>query len=181
MACAESPRAELAPEFRVERAGGATALQAYILVQAGRGDSAVDGRWLRSVPVKEGTYYQFAVEYQAKQVASPERSVLARVVWRDARGKQVEMPEYPVTSPHQTPDGWAMLTGTYRAPEKAVSARLELHLRWAAQGEVRWRTADLKAAAPPASRPVRLATVNHRPQGTHSPQAEPGAVRRLGF
>jgi predicted amidohydrolase len=166
----ESPRAELAPEFRVERSGGATPLHPYILVQAGRGNPSVDGRWIRSVPVKEGTFYQFAVEYQAKQVASPERSVLARVVWRDARGKQVEMPEYPVTSPHQAPDGWAMLTGTYRAPEKAASARLELHLRWAAQGQVRWRTADLKAAAPPAARPVRLATVNHRPQGTHSSQ-----------
>jgi predicted amidohydrolase len=166
----ESPRAELAPEYRIERTGGGTALQPCVLVQAGRGDPSVDGRWIRTVPVKEGNFYQFAVDYTARNVVSPQRSVLARVVWLDGQGKQVEMPEYPVTSPHPKPDGWTALTGIYQAPKKSASARLELHLRWAAKAEVRWRGAEWKATAPPASRPVRLAAVNHRPQGTHSPK-----------
>lgn len=166
----EAPRPEIAPAFRVERIGPADSSQAYQLVQSGRGDGAVDGRWLRRVPIKSGCFYEFRAEYQAEKVADPARSVLARVVWLDDRGKRLETPEYPVTSPHRTSDGWTVLTGTYAAPKGSSQARLELHLRWTAHGSVRWRNADLKSTAPPAARPVRLATVNHRPRGTHSPQ-----------
>jgi predicted amidohydrolase len=61
-------------------------------------------------------------------------------------------------------------TGTYRAPESAARALLELHLRWAARGEVVWRNARLDETGPPAPRTVRLAAVNHRPRGSKSPQ-----------
>src|ERR1017187_1720022 len=166
----EAPRPEIAPIFRVDRIGGGPSSGTYLLVQEGRGDAAVDGRWLRTVPVKGAGYYEFTAEYQAEDVAGPERSVLARVVWLDGRGKQVETAEYPVTGRHRTRDGWTVLTGTYCAPAGSSLARLELHLRWAARGKVRWRNADLKSTTPPARRPVRLATVNHRPRGTHSPQ-----------
>ncbi len=139
-------------------------------MQSGRGDAAVDGRWLRRLPVKAGGFYQFTAEYKAQNVTSPERSVLSRVVWLDSRGKQVETPEYPLTSPHRSSDGWTVLTGTYAAPVGSSLARLELHLRWAADGQVRWRKVELKPSEPPARRLVRLATVNHRPRGTRSPQ-----------
>src|SRR5271165_1721486 len=166
----EAPREEIAPVFRVERIGSDSSSGLYILCQEGRGDAAVDGRWVRTVAVKGKGYYQFTALYQAAKVDDPERSVLARVDWLDARGKRVETPEYPVTSPHRTPDGWTVLTGTYAAPEGSSQAKLELHLRWAPLGKVRWRDAELKPTSPPMARPVRLATVNHRPRGTHSPQ-----------
>jgi predicted amidohydrolase len=166
----ESPRDEIAPAFRVERSGDGASPHAFLLGLAGRGDPAVDGRWVRTVPVKGRNYYQFAAEYQARNVDHPERSVLARVEWLDDHGRRVETPEYPLTSPHLTRDGWTVLTGIYPAPKQAVQAQLELHLRWAARGDVRWRNADLKSTAPPAPRPVRLAAVNHRPRGTRSPQ-----------
>src|SRR5262245_50713417 len=95
------------------------------LALAGRGDEAVDGRWQRTVPVTAGRYYTFRADFRAKQVATPERSALARVVWLDASGKQVNQPEYPVTSPHAA-NGATVLTGTYQAPEKTAQARLEL-------------------------------------------------------
>ena len=69
------------------------------------GDEAVDGRWQRTVPVTAGRYYTFRADYRAKQVATPERSSLARVVWLDASGKQVAQPEYPVTSTHKATNG----------------------------------------------------------------------------
>ncbi len=166
----EAPRPEIAPIFRVERNGDEPSSGTYLLVQEGRGDAAVDGRWLRTVPVKGAGYYEFTAEYQAEDVAGPERCVLARVVWLDGGGKPVETAEYPVTSRQRTRDGWTVLTGTYCAPAASSQARIELHLRWAARGKVRWRNADLKSTAPPARRAVRLATVNHRPRGTHSPQ-----------
>jgi predicted amidohydrolase len=56
-----------------------------------------------------------------------------------------------------------VLGGVYRAPDGATGARLELHLRWTARGEVLWRGAALRESDPPAPRRVRLAAVNHRP------------------
>jgi predicted amidohydrolase len=165
----DAPRLEIAPIFRVERGGDAGSPEAYVLVQAGRGDPSVDGRWLRAVPVKAEAHYAFVAEYQARNVANPERSVLARVVWLDDQGRLLGTPEYPLTSPHRTRDGWTVLTGIYPAPARATQARLELHLRWSPHGDVRWRGADLRSTAPPVRRAVRLATVNHRPRGTRSP------------
>jgi predicted amidohydrolase len=166
----EAPRAEIAPLFRVERPADALAVYKYMLVLAGRGDANVDGRWVRVLPVKAGVHYQFTVEYQAQDVAEPERSVLARVIWLDPLGKRVETPEYPRESPRRTADDWSTLEGQYLAPAGTVQAQVELHLRWAPRGEVRWRSADLKPAAPPVPRIVRLASVNHRPRGTKSPE-----------
>src|SRR5262249_24057037 len=108
------------------------------LALAGRGDEAVDGRWQRTVPATAGRHYTFLADYRARQVATPERGALAGVIWLDASGKKVGQPESPVTSPHSSKNGAPVLTGTYQAPEKTAQARLELHLRWAPQGEVVW-------------------------------------------
>jgi predicted amidohydrolase len=84
----------------------------------------------------------------------------------DAKEKQLGQPEYPMTSPHRTKDGWTVLTGTYQTPARAARARLELHLRWSARGEVLWRNPGLEKTSAPAARKVRLAAVNHRPRGS---------------
>lgn len=162
-------RPEIAPRFWVEQPKDGSASRTYHLGLAGR-DEAIDGRWLRTGPVEAGKYHVFQAEYQARNVATPARSILARVLWLDAKGKQLGQAEYPFTSPHQTSDGWAIVTGTYQAPAQATQAQLELHLRWTAQGEVLWRNAGLKETAPPAPRKVRLASINHRPRGSKSPQ-----------
>jgi predicted amidohydrolase len=161
-------RDEIAPRFWVEEAKAQVAPLPYGLGLAGRGDDAVDGRWRRTVPVAAGRYYLFRAEYRARDVATPARSVLARVLWLDAEGKQVVEAEYPLTSPRPTDDGWDVVTGAYQAPAPAARARLELHLRWAGHGQVVWRGAGLEETAPPAPRKVRLAAVNHRPHGSKS-------------
>jgi predicted amidohydrolase len=160
-------REEIAPASSFSRLGDG----AYALALAGRGDDAVDGRWQRRTPVAAGKYYVFRAEYRAENVATPARSVLARVAWLDAAGKQIGQADYPLTGSQPTADGWRVLTGTYQAPEKAAEAQLELHLRWAADGRVLFRNADLKVTTPPAPRKVRLASVNHRPRNSPSPQA----------
>jgi predicted amidohydrolase len=165
-------RAEIAPAFRVERPELGTSSQPppYLLGLSGKGDDSVDGRWLRTVPVRPGTYYTFHAEYRASNVPDPERSVLARLIWLDDHGKRLGTPEYPLTSPHSTRDGWTVQTGTYQAPDRAEQGQMELHLRWAPHGDVLWRGATLKEATPPGPRTVRLASINHRPRGTKSPQ-----------
>ena len=164
-----SARDEIAPRFWFERFGDSADKHTYVLGLAGRGDAAVDGRWQRRVPVEGGNFYQFHAEYRAEKVATPARSVLARVLWFNEAGKQVEQAEYPVTE-NDDGDDWIAVRGVYQAPTAAAQAQLELHLRWAPTGRVVWRSANLKEAAPPAPRVVRLASVNHRPRGSKSAQ-----------
>jgi predicted amidohydrolase len=158
-------REEIAPRSWSER----DAQGGLRLGLAGRGDDAVDGRWAREVPVVPGKTYAFGAAYRSQGVASPARSVLARLVWLEASGEAMRPMEYPLAGPPR-PDGWTPVAGAYRAPEKAARARLELHLRWTAAGEVRWREAGLREATLPAPRRVTLAAVYHRPRGTTSPR-----------
>jgi predicted amidohydrolase len=158
-------REEIAPRSWADRDGQG----GWLLGLAGRGDPAVDGRWAREVAVVPGRSYAFGAAYRASDVASPARSVLARLVWLDAAGETMRPMEYPLVGPAGS-DGWTLVAGVYRAPESAARARLELHLRWTAAGQVLWRGATLGEATLPRPRRATLAAVNHRPRGTRSPQ-----------
>jgi predicted amidohydrolase len=156
-------REEIAPRSFTERdpAGG------LVLGLAGRGDDAVDGRWLREAPVVPGKTYAFRGAWRAERVAAPSRSVLARLVFVDASGEPMRPMEYPLVGPAGT-DGWTPVAGLYVAPEKAARVRLELHLRWTADGEVRFRGIEVGESPAAGPRRVTLATVNHRPHDTKS-------------
>ena len=103
--------------------------------------------------------------YRAKGVALPRRSVVAEIHWRDAEGRKVPLdqptaaatsgarpgsprPSFPATRGTDA-QGWTEVSETYRAPSRATRAIVELHLRWAPEGEVRWRDVSLVEAAPP--------------------------------
>ena len=150
-----------------------------LLGLAGKGDAAVDGRWVREAPVTAGRVYAFHAAYRTVRVATPERSVLARVAWIDGSDESRRAMEYPVTTSAPGENGWAVLSGVYRAPEGAARARLELHLRWAADGEVLWRDVALRETEPPKPRRVRLAAVNHKPEETKSPEENREVFGRL--
>ncbi len=150
-----------------------------LLGLAGKGDGAVDGRWVREVEVDPGKVYAFQAACRTLRVGSPERSVLARVVWIDGSDSSRRAMEYPTAAGAAGESGWTVLSGVYRAPEGAARARLELHLRWAGEGEVRWRDVDLREAEPPAPRRVRLAAVNHQPARTRSPEENREVFGRL--
>src|SRR5439155_2036253 len=66
--------------------------------------------------------------------------------------------------------GWTEVSDTYQAPARASQAIIELHLRWAPGGRVRWAGVSLTETRPPAPRKVRLATVHFRPSGGKSPE-----------
>ncbi len=159
-------RDEIAPRSWSERGAG----REVVLGLAGRGDDAVDGRWAREVAVAPGKDYAFRAVYHAQRVASTARSVLARVVWLDAAGEPLRPMEYPIAAPSPGPDGWTAVAGVYRVPAGVSRARLELHLRWTPDGEVRWKGVEFQESVPPPARRVKLATIHHRPRGTASPQ-----------
>ncbi len=160
-----SPRPELAPRFWTEKTEGG-----LVLGLAAQGHPAPDGRWIRHVPVQPGKFYRFHAQWQAKNISHPVRSVVVRIGWEDEQGRRSAPPEYiPIFGP-TTADGWRQVLGMLQTPEKTVRARLELHLRWSSEGELRWRNIQFVPSDPPPPKKVRLAVVHHRPRGGKTPQ-----------
>jgi predicted amidohydrolase len=176
-----APRDEIRPEFSYQPDGAAGG---SLVIRAG-GREGVDGCWRKSVPVVGGKSYRFQASYQAIGVSLPRRSVVAEIHWRDAKGQKVpsDRPtvagylrgsvgiaetEFPATRGTDA-RGWTEVSDTYQAPSRAIQAVVELHLRWASEGEVRWRDVSMVESAPVLPRKVRLASVHFLPKGGKSP------------
>jgi predicted amidohydrolase len=178
-----APRDEIRPAFAYEPTGGLDGKGVFVIQHDRR--QGLDGYWTKTFPVRGGQHYRFAVRYQARGVALPRRSIVAKLDWRDAHGHKVVLDEPAVTSylrgaapqaesefPAPTGTdaaGWTELSDTYRATAKAARAIVELHLRWAPGGEVRWTEATLAETETPRPRKVRLATVHFQPRGGKTP------------
>jgi predicted amidohydrolase len=178
-----SPRDEIKPRFAFAPKAGPQRDGALVIEADAR--EGQQGWWLKSFPVEGGKHYRFTAWHRQENVESVRRSVLARVIWRDEKGKSVVRdtqivtnflkgftpvaePEYPLDTAADA-NGWTTMTGLYRAPAKAKQAVVELHLRWAPRGKVEWSNVALTETLTPAARKVRLATVHYRPQGGKTP------------
>lgn len=174
-----APREELRPEFSYKPKGGPSGSGSFV-VATGKLEG-LDGHWSKTFPVKGGQWYRFEALRRAEGVDSLRRCVLARVLWRDARGKAavrdepgarsyapgvppVSEPEYPEDGPLGA-GGWTAVGGVYRAPSKATHAVVELYLRWAPRARVEWSEVVFAETEPPVPRRVRLATVHYVPGG----------------
>jgi len=172
-----SLRDEIRPQF-------ATDWQNCLII---RSDSreGLDGCWRKVFPVNAGQTYRFSAVYQATNVPVPRRSIVVKLDWQDAQGhtlpldepkvsgvleKMTAMRETDFPSPvGRDKDGWTELAGTYRAPARATQASVELHLQWAANAEVKWKSISLAAVDPLPARKARLATVHFRCRGGKTP------------
>lgn len=142
----------------------------------------LDGHFSGVFPVEGGRFHRFQAWRRAGNIRAPHRSVLARIHWRDAQGRQVRHdapgavsyapgqapaaePEYPVDQPATPGSEWIELRGIYQVPKQARQAVVELHLRWAANAVVDWKDVSLVPIEPPAPRKVRIATVHYVPKG----------------
>lgn len=180
---ARSPRDEIRPEFDVEPGSGPDGGMALVIRADKR--EGLDGHWNRSFPVTGGRGCSFRAFYKARNVAAPWRSVVARLLWVTAEGRNARLDEpmvpgvlpgwqpvaeaeHPIVRGTNTA-GWTEISGVYRAPSNAAAVKVELHLQWAADAEVRWGGVTLTEAGPPAARNVRLAAVHFRPQGCTTP------------
>ena len=179
---AVTPRPELRPEFFSRPDGGPDG-KGSLSIRADQRDG-LDGHWEKKFPVVGGDWYEFRAVRRIESIASPRRSVLARVHWQDAKGRPVHHdapgassyapgkppmaePEYPNDGATDKA-GWTVVSGLYRVPSKAVQAVVELHLRWAPRGSVEWASVSLAKTNGPPERKVRLATIHYRPKGGHS-------------
>ncbi|GMW00073.1 MAG: hypothetical protein AMXMBFR84_12110 [Candidatus Hydrogenedentota bacterium] len=172
-------RDEIKPRFEYVAEGGIDGGECFVIASDGR--AQLEGWWERTLPVEGGTWYRFSAWRKTSNVAHPQRSVLARVQWRDPSGgqvrhdfegahtfdpgaKPVSEPEYPMDGV-TNPEGWTEVSGVYRAPAGASQAIVELYLRWATNAEVQWSGVELDAIEPPTPRKVRLAAIHYTPSG----------------
>ena len=175
---AAAPRDEIRPQFDYLRTGGPDGKGCLVIAADDR--EGMHGYWKKSFAVTGGRPYRFFALRKVKNVASPRRSVVARVVWQGDGGKPVQRdqpivsgylpgfpanaePEYP-TDKTTAADGWLEVSDTYIAPKQATRAVVELHLQWAPRGRVEWSRVSFTETEPMAPRKVRLAAVHFRPQ-----------------
>jgi predicted amidohydrolase len=160
---AQSPREELRPTF--SRDG-----DTLIITHDGR--AGLDGWYQQCFAVNGGEFIKFSATRRTVGVDDPRHSGLVRIVWADANGKTVAAavagataePEHPLDGPIDA-QGRSLITGTYQVPPKATQAILELHLQHAPKGRVEWSDIAFVKSTAPASRKVRLATVQYVPTG----------------
>ena len=179
----DSPREEIRPEFSYDPKGTSDGAGCFV-IKADRREGLA-GCWKKTYPVSGGKYYHFVANYLAKGVTLPRRSVVVELHWTDGQGKKVPLDQQPVTgylrgamaiaetefpTTRETDrQGWTEMSDTYQAPSKATQVVVELHLRWAANCEVRWAGVSLTATEPPAPRKVRLAAVHFKPKDGKTP------------
>ena len=160
-----APRPENAALLTVEREGGRSPEGA--LVVSGNGNRAVLGGWERTVEgIEPGQWYRLSLLYRHEGLALATRQVVCRLDWARADGRRAGRPEYAW---REEPEGdWTRLTVEAPAPEDAAAVRIQLLLWDAPEGKVGFDEVKLEPVPAPQPRPVRIASVNYRPQRTAS-------------
>src|SRR5215510_5827385 len=137
---AAAPRDEIRPQFDYRSKGGKDGKGAFLIIADDR--EGLDGYWVKTFSIAGGRHYRFFALRRVENVAAPSRSVVARILWRDADGKPVKWdkpvptgymkdafyqaePEYP-TDKTTGADGWTEVSEIYLAPSKAAPAVVEL-------------------------------------------------------
>gem|GEM_PF-288773 len=135
----------------------------------------ITGYWEKTFPVEGGRWYRLATRREAIGVSHPRRSCVVRMEWGGSGSGSVlsqepvnktyfgdvtttARPEFP--RDRDTTDGWTLVEDTYLAPLDATKVVVQLHLRWAPGGEVRWEEPTFSPTEKPAKREVTLASVH---------------------
>jgi len=163
-ACAA--RAEIAPTCAVDADTSRTGQDGSLRIECR--DRVQYGGWATTqTGVEPGSWYRFDAHYLAWNVVEERRMVVARLDWRNARDERVGQPEY-IYRIEDAGDGWKHVWALAPAPEEATRVRLELLFGWSPGGTVWWDDVALAETDAPSARPVRIATIYHRPSGMSS-------------
>ena len=180
---AESPREEIRPAFATDPRGGPDGGPALIIRTDAR--EGLDGHWLKSFAVTGGKGYRFQAFYQATNVATPRRSVVARLVWLAADGKPAALDEpmvrdvlagwRPVTEAEHPATrgtnaaGWTEVSTVYRARATPSAPTWNCTCNGPRMPKCAGAASRSAETAPPAPRKVRLAAVHFMPRGNKTP------------
>ncbi len=185
-----APRDEIKPAFSFDSNGGPKHDGSFVIDSGAQ--EGFQGRWTKTFLVEGGKHYRFSVLRKMTGVESTRRFGVARILWRDGKGKRVEHaeptpasyaagatvtsePEYPMDGKADA-DGWTELSGVYLTPPEASQAIVELELRWAPNVRLEWASISLAKTEPPKPRIARLATVHFVPR-----DAKTVDERRMAF
>lgn len=141
-----------------------------------------NGFWEARFPVEGGTWVRFAALRYARNVEHERRSCAVRIDWEGEGGRSVTSP-HPVNPAYfgsdqgsakaefprdvgSGEDGAMRVEGTFLVPDEAVTATVQLHLRWAPGGRVEWRDVRFAPCPAPESRKAKLAAVHHNLSGS---------------
>lgn len=91
-----APREEIRPQFQQTETGGKSGHGALPLRADER--EGLHGWWQRTFSVTGGRHYHFSAWHRAEIIAVSRRNVLARVLWRDDAGKEVQRREGALTN-----------------------------------------------------------------------------------
>jgi predicted amidohydrolase len=194
------PRDEIKPAFSFKPDGGPNHRGSLIIESDNR--EGLLGRWTKAFPVKGGRQYKFSVYRKYEGANSPvsrRRAGIARVLWRDDKGKPVKhdklpfasmvpgepivpvtsRPEYPLIHGSINEQGWMEISDSYLVPSNATQAIVELELRCAPNARVEWSEVSLKEISEPMPRIVRLAAVHFIPHEAKSPDQRRQAYEKL--
>lgn len=201
---AVAPRDEIKPIFAYDPKGGPDHQGSFVIESDQR--EGLFGRWTKTFPVKGGQYYRFVVLRKTDGPGSPRRTGVARVLWRDDKGKSVKHAtspfkafppgqrptftayhsgEIPTAEPEYPEDGntdargWTEVSGLYLAPPAATQAIVELEFRWAPRTRTEWAGFSLAETMAPAPRTARLATVHFVPRKARTPEERRQAFEPL--
>ena len=140
------------------------------LALTGGGKEYSNGHWYITLNVEPGEFFQFRSNFMASNVEEPERSILARIIWQDSKGKRIGTPEYPVSVPAKSKGSWNAISQSYQIPKDASKAKIELVYRWDANGIVHFAGTTLEKIEAPKPRLVKVAAIHHRPRNSKSSQ-----------
>jgi predicted amidohydrolase len=160
-----SARPETAPRVFVDPLHYRT--HAGSLGISGNSNVAEHGGWERRVAgVEAGIWYRFVAYYRGEAVPSESWQVVARLDWRTSSNGRAGQPDYVYRASRE--GAWTKVWLDTQAPEKATSVVLQLYLSNAPNATVWWDDISLDQIADPGPRKVTIASINLRPNQTHS-------------
>jgi predicted amidohydrolase len=159
-----SPRDEIMPKFSIDAKGGRSNTPALTIQSRDANDF---GGWEKRFDnISGGSTYRFTTWYRAENVKDERRSVIARLQWLDAKGKNARPADYALDVAHE--GRWKKIELVTPVPTNAVAVEVQLGLGFTEKGRVAWDQVELVPEPTPRDRIVRAATIYHRPRGMKS-------------
>ncbi|MDX1979142.1 MAG: carbon-nitrogen hydrolase family protein [Bryobacteraceae bacterium] len=159
---ATAPRAYLDP--LVSRGQGAS------LAVSGNSNAIAHGGWEQTVSgLKADTWYRFTAWFRHQGVQHPVWQIVPKLDWRNAAGKRAGQPDYVYLQKQE--GDWTRTWIEVKSPQDTAAVAVQLLLSHAPGGTVWWDSVSLEQIPEPKQRKARIASINLRPAGLASREA----------
>ncbi|MGE5612457.1 MAG: carbon-nitrogen hydrolase family protein [Bacillota bacterium] len=161
-----SPRPTISPILDIDPYGSHDG-QGALRIRSIDCSGAAIGAWKRRIEgIIPGSLYRIVAHYLPTGILHERHSVSVRLDWSDDKGQRPRQPDAAIAT--RQLGNWSVIDYTTRAPDGVSSVTIELELRWAPGGTLCWDRISVTELDAPSPRPIRLATVHHRPRQTRS-------------